>query len=438
MPATPTIDGDLADWPDEIRGIAGLGRGGSQVALALTGDAMLIVGSLKKNATRGFWLDLKSEAPAVPVIGDWTRGGGRDPFECDYVRDYIAGEYIRTNKRLPANKSRECHAMVRRYEAFKVEYANRFLRRYKVDETGVQGTDATGKLVAIDGAQVAWKKTADGASVEVSLPLTAMPRVTEAPLMGLQVWAAASSSAPPAIGAQATRVFFPPAVSFEPLGDLRRVVADALMQPGYVGDSFISSSGFSYQPGDPERVELLTEGGNAGVGPEVKPLFEKLATVGTLQVGVSRLLVAHAVAMVEGHVTAFESFDGAFRGAMQRNGQVHLFASKQGGYSMMASSFPPRWEVIAILPDGSFKALIDTTTMDAATAEAGCGMTVMVFDTPGELFSSPDYHTFGWRGSCRGDDANAPLTGFEVTWTWNDTMKVYEGTHRLIPVADVH
>ena len=402
------------------------------MALALTRDAMLVVGRLKNDATRGFWLDVKSDPPEVPPMmtaGEWTRAGARAPYDCDYEREYQAGEFVQT-KPLAPEASRECHALLRRYEVFKAEYANRFLRRYKVDETGVQGTDATGKLVAIGGARVAWKKTAEGASVEVSLPLTAMPRVSEAPLAGLQVWATASSSPPAAIG-EAARINFPAAVSFEPLGDLRSAVAGVLMNARTVGGEAMPGSCFSYQPGDPERVELVIAGGNAGVGPVVKPLFEKTVTVGALEAGVSRTLATHAVAMVEGHLTAFDLLDGDFRGAVQRNGQVHLFAFEQGEQAVEYEGRPSHWQAITILPNGTSELLIDSTTV-GATVQGWCSAN---YEEPGTAFSSADYHTFGLRGSCRGNDPNAPPTGFEVAWTWNDTKKVYESTQRLIPVA---
>src|SRR5262249_35187467 len=144
----------------------------------------------------GVWVGIGADPPELPPTGEYQRGGGVMPFlECMP----IPGEQNQDDP----EASEACKSMRAQYQSYVAAYRARFQRVYRIDSQGVR--EARGdKLAPIAGAKAASKPGRRGATAEVSLPRSALPRMSEAPVAGLLLVArAATAPAPPEIEPEA-------------------------------------------------------------------------------------------------------------------------------------------------------------------------------------------------------------------------------------------
>lgn len=458
-PAKLAIDGDLAEWgsllpppdaktsgpPPEERAPSGreppepLLSGpnprdaGSRVAIALTGDALLIAAELGGEARDGIWLGLGSPAPELPPIGEFGRGGYIDPPDCEQevVQDSDGNAVMRPK---PPELVATCKALMEGYEELVKTHRQRFWRTFRVDREGARLLGEGGALSRIEGARAAFKPGPRGATVEISLPLAAMPRLTAAPLEWLRLVARpATAPEPPELPPeQGVWVNLPAPVSFEPHGELRARVFEALR-----GKTFYPA-GLSYQPGDASHVQSVDQGSGMVVELRDEALYRKEASLGDVEVGRVSAYVGFTAVLRKGKLVSLipderderpdQARNRELRGVVVRDGAVHLVWFEPEDHSWNSGWLEAGWSVLAIAADGSHR--------DDLVGDAG-GRSPR-WDSM-STFASADLESFGMRGSTVYPDGMSKAAlkkpvGLEITWSWDRDRKMYVGKRTSIPV----
>lgn len=444
------LDGDLGDWADLPVNVLSYG---------VSAKGLFFSGKLDPQYAGGIFLTVGTKVPEVPMIGDWTRGGGTDPPNCDFEREYYSGEWVVTERALPPETAEACLASVRAYDKLRDEHAARFHRSYRIDASGVKIQTEAGGWEAVPDAKAFWKGNADeGFAFEVGLPLSAMPRLSEAPLLGLyvlpgrtdggakpitppsQIVPLMATSSPshftgelPKAEVELPIALLPEPVSFEPFGDLRANVFENLSVPRPVGDYFFSTAGISYLASDPLHVETM-QGGQWSASASVEPLYEKELVLGDVEVGRVRAYFSSFAIFLKGKLVDRIEPIGDEKKVLRRGDEIHIISYKSSGYTMHFGPQPAAWSVIAIGPDGTHREAVDGT-MEMALQEVGCayaGPTSFDSDTPS---STESFDKLGWKGSCQaGTYDKLKEQGFEVSYRWDADQKHYLGTFRKIPV----
>lgn len=396
----------------------------SHLAVAITHDAILIAAELGEPAREGVWLGIGSTVPKVPPIGDYTRGGYVLEFDCKFKRIFgIEGAVDRGDPN-PPEVVAACEALVERHAQQVARHTKRFARRFKIDRDGVRGVALDGTLHGFEGAKAAFKQGAKGATVEVSLPIKAMPRVSEAPLHSLRLAArAATSPKSPDFDPEWVWVRLPDAISFEPLGELR-------------ARAYASLAGFwhgppplSYQPGDPLHVETIHYPGEPrSVVFSEETLYTKQATLDDVEIGYLTTYGDNLAIFKNGKLLHVADLSGSRKGIVTRDGELHVISFSSHSFSPMAGWQSPRWMVTVVSPDGSFRE--DDKVVDP-------GVDIREWVEVSE-FENKALDTFGVRGSTHyppdsKDPSDKPV-GVELTWRWDKNLEMYKSSERRIPV----
>lgn len=459
-PAKLAIDGDFAEWgallpprdadsagPEPEQRTSG-GRepkgalpsgpnprdAASHAAIALTNDALLIAAELQGEARDGIWLGLGSPAPELPPIGFFGRGGYVLPPVCEFEQVHIGEGSFENGKPNPPEVVAACRELIARHEKLLVTHAARFSRVFRIDREGARLLHPDGSLSRVEGAKHALKPGPRGATVEVSLPLAAMPRLAAAPLEWLRLVArpAAAPRAPELPLEQWVWVKLPAPVSFEPMGELR---ARALAMVR--GRTFFPP-GLSYHPSDPLHVESVSHAGDAmSLKAQEETLYTKARSFGDVEIGhvsaVGRFLAISRggklaeVIPLESDLNLDRGGPTELRGMIERDGELHVFWYTPRYYSYDISFVEPAWSVLAIGPDGSVRGdVLDSDAEGVRWEEASD-------------FASAELDTFGIRGTTHfpdgwGGDYQEKLTGKEIVWRWDSKARKYRGKLSNIPV----
>ena len=455
-PPKLVIDGDLAEWgsllpprepaeppsPEKLPSLAqqdpevplpsgpNPGNAVSHLAFALSNQAVLIAAELGEPARAGIWLGIGSMSPAVPPIGIWSRGGFVMELDCDFDQIYFNEGHFDTGPAKPPEVVAACHALKERQVTFVAEHRARFTRLLKIDPEGVRELKSDGTLAAIAGARAMFKAGPKGASVEIALPLAAMPRLVDAPLRTLHLVARAATTAKPELTPkQWVWVQFPDPVTVEPLGEIRARAVQLL-----IGNTY-HPAGLSYHPADPLHVQTLRYPGDpSSVDPSEETLYEKLATVGDVEVGKVTAFGTWLAILKKGHLIGsyrddddempFDAFPPAERkGIITRDGSLHVISYSAPANSEGVGPRSASWSAFVIAPDGtSHHALgaVDLPSMWNDLTE----------------FASPDLATFGLRGSTNNPGKPYEFVDkavdLEITYHWDPARKEYLGTRTQI------
>ncbi|MEP7121165.1 MAG: hypothetical protein ABJE95_09655 [Byssovorax sp.] len=463
-PPTLALDGDLAEWgsllppppkppppapvpapvpdPDHDRPLPSgpnPASASSHLALALTSDGVTLAAELGEPAKDGIWLGIGVVPPTVPSVGLFTRAGQIRPFDCEFetIR-LIEGEFER-GKRNPPEVVAACRALIARHDELVARHRARFTRLFKLDRDGVRRVAVDGTLSPIEGAKAVFKPGPHGGTVEVALPISALPRMVEAPVVTLRLVArAVTGQKPDLVAAQWVEVELPDPVTFEPFGDLRNHSARRL-------DSTVRETGFSYQPGDALHVETMrydTElKADAVITLDETLQHQPVARIGDLEIGyvsVYRPWLAifdKGKFLREARVPPDENDGGPRpvdtfsspepRGFVKRDGEIHLFSYGKMSFAWSGEIRWPSWSVIAIAPDGSVRDPVEATEVPMMVGGETTG------------FISPDHSSFGVRGPAD-NAARRPgepdMVSLEVTWKWNPAKKKYVSKQRRSPL----
>jgi len=447
-PRQLAVDGDLSEWgalpfpvpsvprlPEEASLLPNPPEAASRLAVAVTGEAAIVAAELGGPAREGVWLGIGAHVPALPDLG---QPGGRAGFvrlQCEYeVSCWEAGEYNDAtacgpdaNKPNPPEVVAECQKLLARHAELVEAHAKQFRRLFRIDRDGVRVLDPNGALVAVPGARHAWKPRAGGATMEVSLPLAALPRVAEAPLEALTLLGrAVDGAAPPEIPPDDwVRVVLPEPISFEPYGALRTEVFASQRKAEEKGPGAIIyypdevGHGLSYQPGDPLSIQYMSFGFEVTeVTPDERLLYQKRGVLGDVEVGDAEFgdADAHVAVWKGGRLVEVVPLPGTLRAAVTRGGELHVLAF--GGFITRQT-----WSGVAVSPDGKHRDVVEAIKLRADRPDKK----EQSYWSSVTSFESPDFETFGWRGS-------KTRRAVEVTWRWDPARRAYRATERAIPL----
>lgn len=229
--------------------------------------------------------------------------------------------------------------------------------------------------------------------MEIALPLAAMPRLVEAPLQRLHLVArAATSPRPQPSPEQWVWVRLPEPVAFEPLGEIRARAAQILVDATY------HPAGLSYHPADPLHVQTLRYIGDpSSVAPSEENLYEKLATLGDVEIGKVTAFGTWLAVLKKGKLVGsykdsgedmpFDAFPPPERkGIVTRDGSLHVISYAESAQSEGVGPRPASWSALVIGPDGTAHEAVQ----DVDLPYTWDGLTE---------FASPELDTFGLRGT---------------------------------------
>lgn len=433
--AEPKVDGDLEDWVGRAPDI-------DRVAVHVTEQGMYLAGELDPGYARGAFFTVGSPVAALPEIGEPTRGGGHQELDCVHERDYIEGGYSATDRPLKPDIAKQCLEFVAAFDKQKADHAARFVKRVSVDEKGLVAVDEKGARSAIEGAKLVWKSSARGAFVfEAFLPSSAMPRLSESPLVSLLVLASpASSGAPPTITENSVPLSLAVPLQYEPNGALRTSLFAMYATPHYVeSEYFVEHAGMSYLASDPAHVETWThEGKGERVYARTDTLFVSALKVGDLEVGYTNVHSTYLSIFKAGELVDVVAPPAEVKKILERDGEIHVIAYEDSGFGMMRGYHDPAWKVLIVGKDGSAREGVEDAGFWAARRDAKCNdewMQVIVESTP---TSSASWDQLDWTGSCVTGDNHAPKTmgeaGFQVSLKWDAKKGTYVPSHKNVPV----
>ncbi len=441
VPSGFSLDGETTEW--NLRAPPGT----SKLAVAITGEAVFVATELGHPSPEGFWLGIASVAPPMLPLSTWEPGGNSDPVDCmapghmNPKGIWLKDDIDLSRGEPPQNKPEDvqaCKALLERHGQRQVAHRKRFTRLLRIEPTRVQRMNDNGELVAIEGAKIAWKPQAGGATAEISLPLSALPRLAEAPLARLFVWAGPANTSPPEGPPEdeAKAFTLPAPVSFEPLAQLRARAFAGVQLPLYIANSREEAqypwAGMSYDLADPRRIEWIHFGKSAQtVTVESELLYEKKATLGDIEVGHVRALREWLAISKKGALVDLIELREGLRSVIVRDGEIHAISYTPPHYTMAYSSADPSWDVIAVGPDGAKRNPVQdvATNVLAPVTKGGLGCANIGPNgvMNGVETASPSFDTFGWKGSCN-LAAGGGEAAFEMNWKWDVAAKQYTGT----------
>ncbi len=443
VPTGFSLDGDATEW--NLRAP----QGTSKLAVAITGEAVFVATELGHPSPEGFWLGIASVAPSMLSIGTWEFAGLVSGLDCvapghmNAEGFWISNDIDLSKNEPPPNSPEDvqaCKVLHERHEQRALAHQKRFTRLLRIEPTRVRRVNEKGELVAIEDAKIAWKPRAGGAAAEISLPRSALPRLAEAPLARLFIWAGPADKPPPEgpLEDEEKALTLPAPVSFEPLGELRARAYAGVEPPLYIansrGEAQYQSAHMSYDLADPLRIEWIHYGKYAQtVMVENEFLYEKKATLGDIEVGHVRAHREWLAISKKGAKMELSQLNEGLRGVIVRDGEIHVISYTPSHYTMAYGSIGPSWEVIAIGPDGAKRDPMKITTfsnkygLECASGGPLAVMTVVVETT------SPSFDTFGWKGVCNLASGKGEAAE-ELTWKWDVAAKQYTGTFNTLPV----
>jgi hypothetical protein len=415
-PKKLAIDGAVEEWEGLVPDHATR----SHVAVAITGEQVSLAARLDGDAAGGVWLGMATTAPDIMGVGDFSRGGITRDFDCDYQQVDIGEGMVTQGDPNPPEVAAACKALITRHEELVAAQRRRFERVFRITEGGLAELGADGALAPVEGARLVWGKGV----LEATLPLAALPRLSEAPLATLFFAAKpASATQPGALPSEDwASLELPLPVSFEPHGELR-VAALALAQ-----EKTMIKPAVSYQPGDALHVESIhypSYGERNTVALRREELYRKVETLGDVEVGMLSAYVTAPVILAGGHATVVwppkeVPFDVGSRITLERvlsrNGELHLMFHAPNNMTDSYGIEPPLWWVLAVAADGSYR--------DAVDHDGELYQWAVV-----DKFANEAFDTFGLRGVVlydpdTGDMVEKPI-GYEITWTWSAEKKLY-------------
>ncbi len=408
MPQRLAVDGNLQEWGD--------GKRAPRVVFVAVDEKKLALAASWPEAAKGsVAIAISTTIPEVPEIG-WTQRGGSTheltDETCQFEQIALAEANWKNGDAHPPEVVEQCRAVMKRHAEFTARFRERFVRRFRLSASGIEALDAAGKASPINGAT--HRATADG--VEVELPLSAMPRIAQAPLESLEIAVAEgklpSGLLPPTADERQgwTEVKLQQAVAFAPHGALRAQIAVAA--PLVVN---------SYDPGKPEIVHSVSHAAETPLGGKGAPdravvveseetIFTKTDEHGDVVIGVARAAGHYIATYRGGQLVAVEGFPDV-RGTKKVGDDLHLFGYDEGGFTWAVGTYvPPRWRVLAVAKDGKLTEIADEGVDWVGMWNA--------WDNEPKPYFDRDFAQFGIRGK-RG---KRPKT---VTWKWDEKERKY-------------
>lgn len=336
VPATLELDGELGEW-----GVFADGKPTvltpSFVAVAATADSVVLLGRVRNLPEQGLWLWLQNEAPELPPIGTYQRGGGIMPLQCDLPED----------QRMYAPFDDDtCHRMLEQYDELQKSYAATFTRQLHLTAQAVSLRHGDQEAPVAD-AKYAFKADEGAVTFEVVLPLSALPRTSTPELASLYVTAERAGAAPahePKAEALASVTFAAP-IRFGLDGEMLR----CLMQSGNA--MMPMTPRFSYQPGTPNHIFRAANSGGFSIEMSEVPLSSREGGLGPFEIrsvhgGSTFLALLKQGALVE--CTEM----GDVLGVVERGRGLHVIGYTEGVEESVGAQYA-QYRVLEIEKDGT-------------------------------------------------------------------------------------
>lgn len=391
-PAAPVIDGDLAEW--------GALPEAPSVTLSVTKDGAYLVANLAGAAKDGLWIELSAPAAKLHALGEWAPDG---TF------------YEYTPETVPQDPSSTSRQVLEYHTPFVAEHMKRFQRLYRLDPKGILWDGGKGFAPVPDAVAVS-RVTGDRLTAEVKLPLSALPRMSQAPANSFFLFAAAgpSTKVPEIEPAQRVQVVSQAGIHFEPLGALRAAAV------AYVD----RKDSLSYQPAQPNLVEIVAfrdrERGGTVMDATEQVLWEPVKKMGDLEVGYLHLLDTYLGLVKDSQLVEGELLQGQSMGFVERNKVLHFFS-----YAESWDARPARvvgWHVKTVDAAGKISQVLDTTSFWVSVEE----------------FHTKSFDRFGLRGvpysdAAAAEDGGPPPKRVEIAWRFDKKKGEYVDTERALP-----
>lgn len=441
LPKKYLLDGSITEWGVEPnRNVVAIGVDATRLVLAI-GWAGAKPPSLS--------IAIATPVPMIPDIG-WSQRGGttheltRETCQFEQIPLIEAG--WDDGRPQPPEVAKACLDILARYEKQSLEYRERFIRRLRIDDQGVALVDAAGVATPIPGASMkspapVFGKEAREPSLEVELPLTALPDLAQAPLAYLFSAAAfgpptdamqtppeapyPGSDEPPKPSPGWTRLELSTPVAF---GGHPDILASVFKDASGVLNGGVMSE-ISYAPATPDTITMIsvpdvmvapskvkpTQPGAIGgpTGPDRpalllsnEALLETLETHGKLTIARAR---GSIITLLDGKLVA-ESYLSRPDAIQQRGEELHLFQYDEGGPNYVYGYQPPAWQAAAVKPDGTIAEIAEEGPDFPGAWDAWDGIP--------KSFHNADWTSFGIRGKRHGKPRSA-------TWQWDAATKHY-------------
>lgn len=330
----------------------------SHLAVSFTSKEFVIVGELGESAAQtGVVFGVEFDAPKIASAGEWGRGGAVWGFECEYESKGISDGSRINGDRNPPEVIAACEQLKVDDEKFAKKSLARFRRFFQISRLGI-ALMVDGKPQPIEGAKAMFTPVGKKATVEISLPFTALPRTAFLPLSSVMLAARlADADGMAEADAELGQAIYalPKPVGF----DIDEELLAAALQADILEPT--RPPGLSFQPGEPLHFEAIGyEGDPSSVKPLKKKLFGKFATFGDVEVG---HVPEDGFSVATRKAGKFVSFWPAptdyntrvpmkSGGVVERDGTLHIFVYADGYYSVAQGPMQPKWSVLVVTRDG--------------------------------------------------------------------------------------
>ncbi|MDI1451017.1 hypothetical protein QHF85_43650 [Polyangium sp. 6x1] len=382
-PPNPVIDGEIDEW--------GESQGSPSVRLSVTKDGAHLIADLVGDAKNGLWIALSAPAAELRPLGEWGRDGTFYKFDCA--------------EGLEPEAATKCKATLDLHAAFTARHAARFERLFRLDAKGLRWLEAGG-LSPVPNAIVASKVKGDRVTTEISLPLSALPRISESPASTFSLAAVTgpADKAPALAPEQRAELSAPESIDFEPHGELR---AAARMHA--------LDQAFSYHPAQPNIVELVDfpdrVHGGTSLEPTEQVLWEPVTKLGDLELGYVHVLDTYVGIFKAKKLVDTVLLVGEPKGFVERNKMVHFFGYDEHMIDPIGAT-SASWSVLAVDATGNTSEPLDSDLLPSGWSSV-------------TAFQDKSFDRFGVRGVPYGGDESEPGGPLEVVWTWNKKKAAY-------------
>jgi hypothetical protein len=418
----------------------------SRVAVAVTTEAVWVVGELEDTSAEAVWLGLGVDPPEVADIGWGTRGAASaEPAPCEELARRRCVELgCNGEERHEELELERCRDARVHHAEFVRRHEKRFHKLVRIEQRAAfehePRREAGGQPIerALGGTEIAWTRGEDRVRFEARLPLDALPRLGEAPLRSLNLYARTTRRGASVDEAIATmpaaawwQSWLPRPVSFEPHAELRHALFAVAFEQHAPASTPAGSvlghpaPGLSYHPSTPNEIEVV-ESGHERAERLVGPLFRRVARLGPIDVGRARAMHDYLVVLSPKGLVALVDLEGAGPSkAVERAGELHVATPVLVPGRGSPGITLPHWSVVAVAPDGTLRDPIEALGREARLPD--CAR----FENA-RLLPEQKLERFGIRGECT-DARDGKVRTIELEVRWNARRRAYEGNEWQAP-----
>ena len=407
------------------------GPAGSQLALTLDGAGMLITGRLIGTAARGFQLRVTSASPTLPSIGNQSMPSGvAAGFDCKNSWTWGNDGEVLPGPPLDPEVASQCLHQEQKGIAFATAFYRSLTRTIVVPVDQPRVFAPGGQPIP---GEAQWLRSGSEWHVEVKLPLSELPDLTEAPLRVIGVAAAAVGTSDAAMPAPSW-LTLPTALTLSPFEDLRELAFTPGSTRQHTFDWFYAPC-VTYHPATPSDVRFVrhTDDSATELVQHRVPLYEPIKQFGDVEVGfmaapTSTIVVRKAggsPVLMSPSTLGFAGLELPFqrRWAGERDGEFHVLSFLPQDLTTASLPLVAQWWLVRIRRDGS----VEETLLSPTTPTPG----FYSFAEHSETMN-PDASRLEVVGVPNGMTIGAGKA-LKTVWTWNPTTHLYDEKATTVP-----